>query len=1519
MTLVLAFGVQGIADALTFGTSRSGDLATELPAPNDFDIRFSVSLKGNTAIRSGGNLVNDTGARIDSSGYLVAEVNGREYRTIPANPSGTLVIDPRPRLSDDGTAGTPSGTQYVDSSRNVVDSTGAAVYVQTGDGTAGSPWRYTRAKADPNDKVPDANRYHYNQEQVTITVTGASITHIGRYDIPDATSHILMETGEDGSKLTSSITVTLSAASAATVAITITDTTPDTDRPTGIAVAPPISFTVYVVPDTSTEALTLTGAGTDGVATGNDLVPTQIDGLFTVADNVPLTYEVTGSGRVFVQASEERTTRETNKLETSSSAPVYLKMNRSSNKVTVWVRGTDAKRASQSVTFINQYPDPQITGGNNQRGATEGRLPDPLEVTVKDANNRVIPGGVVVGFALGTGATGGMFIPVVGTTVYTSATDTLVTTAPATPDALTTTATSTVPGPAEAIYVKTDSRGVAQTYFQLGTNQGSQRVTITVNGQTYADTFFRATATDVDSTDAATITIIDGDNQRADADDPLDDPLIVLVRDSGGRIVANAPVTFTTNSGELSAPEPGDPGTELNDTPTDVPDHTPFFIVVNTDDTGRASVRYNVGDLPGAKQVFARISVSNGRTRTKTFNVNGRATSTRDDPVDDDDDDDTPTVTVRVPTSVSGTAGGTETLTVTAPADSTVTVSELGTFPSANASSFTRSGTTFTSTLTLPNQAADYSLIIFVGNTRHVVTVEVAEAPSQTGTLSVRVEPFSGAPGSTATVTVTATDSDGDPANITVTLSATGGTLSTSSVTTGSDGTDNTVRLVRGSTPGNENYVTASATDTDYDTVRTRFLISGTAPPLDQDQRESPAADEAAGDAMYLDLYSGDAQSGSLNTRLSEPFVVEVLDANEDPVEDVRVRFRVTVGSGTLRPRTPRTDEDGFAEVYFTPTSSGRLVVAASVTGIDEPVAFTVTAGESPETLVKVSGDAQNGTPGRALANPFVVEARDEAGDPVEGVRVTFRVTAGGGSLSETSDLTNRDGRAETTLTLGRGRGVNSVQASVSGVDPVTFSSSLEPDILVAAANRPPMLWVDDGAIYALVGEEVERFASGVEGAMHLTLGGGKVYWTEKTGESAGTINAANLDGSGATELTAIKAVPRGIAVDTTNRLLYWTNSRGRIQSANLDGSGIQNVMENIRNPNDLALAGGNVYWTESNHGSVRFVNLKGQKQVGLISTGDDPAGSLVIAGGKVYWTEQTGDSGGTINAANLNGSDATELASILAAPMGIAVDTARNKLFWTNARGRIQCAALDGTSIRNVVSNLRSPGDMVLSNSIKAPAATPPTKPPTTAANYDVDGSNSVDNADVFLVALAVGTSNAKYDVNGDGTVDDKDIALVRDNRDDGAAAAPMIVGMKLSADQIGRLQDQIDLLIATGDRSPAAMKTLIYLQQLLAMARPEKTQLLANYPNPFNPETWMPYELATDTNVKITIYNTHGVVIRTLALGHQSAGYYTGRERAAYWDGRNAFGEQVASGIYFYQLETDDMSSLRKMVILK
>ncbi|MCG9132080.1 hypothetical protein J5I95_10400 [Candidatus Poribacteria bacterium] len=83
--------------------------------------------------------------------------------------------------------------------------------------------------------------------------------------------------------------------------------------------------------------------------------------------------------------------------------------------------------------------------------------------------------------------------------------------------------------------------------------------------------------------------------------------------------------------------------------------------------------------------------------------------------------------------------------------------------------------------------------------------------------------------------------------------------------------------------------------------------------------------------------------------------------------------------------------------------------------------------------------------------------------------------------------------------------------------------------------------------------------------------------------------------------------------------------------------------------------------------------------------------------------------------------------------------------------------------------------------------------------------------------------------------------------------------------------------------------------------------------------PETWIPYQLANSSAVQIVLYDTRGIAIRHLALGHQPAGYYTTRNRAVYWDGCNDLGERVATGVYFYQLQTDNMSLLRKMVILK
>ena len=109
------------------------------------------------------------------------------------------------------------------------------------------------------------------------------------------------------------------------------------------------------------------------------------------------------------------------------------------------------------------------------------------------------------------------------------------------------------------------------------------------------------------------------------------------------------------------------------------------------------------------------------------------------------------------------------------------------------------------------------------------------------------------------------------------------------------------------------------------------------------------------------------------------------------------------------------------------------------------------------------------------------------------------------------------------------------------------------------------------------------------------------------------------------------------------------------------------------------------------------------------------------------------------------------------------------------------------------------------------------------------------------------------------------------------------------------------------------------IQLEDLIAYEIPAETELLRNYPNPFNPETWIPYRLAEDADVSLTIYDSNGELVRSINVGHQIAAVYESRAKAIYWDGRNRFGEQVASGIYFYSLNAGDFSATRKMVILK
>ena len=202
----------------------------------------------------------------------------------------------------------------------------------------------------------------------------------------------------------------------------------------------------------------------------------------------------------------------------------------------------------------------------------------------------------------------------------------------------------------------------------------------------------------------------------------------------------------------------------------------------------------------------------------------------------------------------------------------------------------------------------------------------------------------------------------------------------------------------------------------------------------------------------------------------------------------------------------------------------------------------------------------------------------------------------------------------------------------------------------------------------------------------------------------------------------------------------------------------------------------------------------------------------------------------------------------------------------------------------------------------------------------WDVNEDGSINKTDLLLVVANIGVdppTTPRADINGDGHITVADLQLVIDNLDDPTTAtAPILADASSIAFNSKLLHAELNRV---GMDAQAFGEAIALLQRLLANIHPQKTQLLPNYPNPFNPETWIPYQLAEAADVTLHIYTAKGDLVRTLDLGYQPAGNYQYRSRAVYWDGKNEVGEPVASGVYFYTFTAGDFTATRKMLIRK
>ncbi len=217
----------------------------------------------------------------------------------------------------------------------------------------------------------------------------------------------------------------------------------------------------------------------------------------------------------------------------------------------------------------------------------------------------------------------------------------------------------------------------------------------------------------------------------------------------------------------------------------------------------------------------------------------------------------------------------------------------------------------------------------------------------------------------------------------------------------------------------------------------------------------------------------------------------------------------------------------------------------------------------------------------------------------------------------------------------------------------------------------------------------------------------------------------------------------------------------------------------------------------------------------------------------------------------------------------------------------------------------------------------------PIALAGYKVDGQTPVLDVHGAVVDEVTGLAKEGFRVKVKNL--STKASLSRITSDETAAVAYNMTFVDLNDAHAARVGDVLEISVDSPDPLIGVKPVrhivtvddvksgILEVEDLIAYEIPAETELLRNYPNPFNPETWIPYRLAEDADVTLTLYDSTGRVVRTLDLGHQTAAVYESRAKAIYWDGRNRFGEQVASGIYFYSLSAGDFSATRKMLILK
>ena len=525
--------------------------------------------------------------------------------------------------------------------------------------------------------------------------------------------------------------------------------------------------------------------------------------------------------------------------------------------------------------------------------------------------------------------------------------------------------------------------------------------------------------------------------------------------------------------------------------------------------------------------------------------------------------------------------------------------------------------------------------------------------------------------------------------------------------------------------------------------------------------------------------------------------------------------------------------------------------------------------------LLKISGDNQKGLSFAPLSHPFVVEVQDEKGATSEGVSVTFAVTADSGIVHPEIAMTDKNGRAESTLILGPDLGTHTVEVSAAGIQgSITFhavSDGLPTEHLwsiprgVSLIHVPLKVTTVDGVAQTIT--SVADLYDALGGADTVNF---LITYDPQTQGWLIYFDTADKDTSVDKALTDDTGIIVGMKAPVSLRLrgdALGTNGSSAITlhpGMNLVGVPLRD--SRIPRVSDLFALEGNV--------STITVADNGQfRTVGQASN----AGNIPITGGQSLIL--TALEAATVPISGDAWYNISETATALPpTTIGIEVEDATPVLVLKGSIGD-QGARVHKEGFQVTVKNLST--GKVTTTIIGDENLSSPDK---VALNPDLIGG-------------------VEYQ-----------ITIVDTERGRAAGIGDILEISVQSPESLIGVQP-LQYTVTAED----VLRSRIQLGELVIYEILWETGLLQNYPNPFTPETWIPYRLAEDAFVILTIYDLSGRVVRTLNVGHRIAAVYESESKAIYWGGRNDVGERVASGIYFYTLTAGDFSATRKMVILK